>query len=553
MIITSFYRAAGWIAPGWAARKLNERAMMSQFQGLTSYKGGYWQAFGSFMKNPARWLAGSHAENAIPKQQFPLLVHSTWDVFRTSPHFRKIVRSLCAKAIGPAGMMPNSQATDTNGKPLAEFRARSKRLWHSCMKSIDYRGKCGQGGENMGGLQRLALETVMLDGDTLYNMRPIDEAEQIARGLPVPLTLHLISPLRLPEDNAGVVLPDGHSFYRGIELDHDGRRYQYWLLDYDRASGDVSALTMQARPFPAKEIFHVYGKDDDEQLRGTSWFVPALQPARNGNDFWFNLVRTSAMQACLVMSYQLGEGKTRFGKKGAPGDALNDDDGNPLIRFAPGMCIQTGKEGKVEMHSPNIQMSNYEGLLAGVARDEAAAIPGIKASTVTGDYRNSSFSSERAADNDIWPEIEVIQDWFAANFCQPIYEAIVTAAVAEGYFDGIKGFTRGKFLKDKAAYLDCSWQGPVPRSINPVDDENASKLRKRGGRSSPQRECAKNGVNLAEIIQEVKEARQMVLDAELPEVYFNSMMGFDTTELLTTEETKAAQANDGGNVVTSST
>ena len=47
----------------------------------------------------------------------------------------------------------------------------------------------------------------------------------------------------------------------------------------------------------------------------------------------------------------------------------------------------------------------------------------------------------------------------------------------DGYFDGIKGFSIAEFNKNRAAYLACSWQGPVARSINPVDDEKAAEAR----------------------------------------------------------------------------
>jgi hypothetical protein len=73
-------------------------------------------------------------------------------------------------------------------------------------------------------------------------------------------------------------------------------------------------------------------------------------------------------------------------------------------------------------------------------------------------------------------------------------------------------------------------------------------LRLRGGRSSPQRECAKQGTNFSEILHEIAEAQQMVKDAGLPDVVFNSIMGLDNKDLLSTDETKMANANGGAGV-----
>lgn len=549
MIASTFYRMAGIFAPEWASRKVaqrHERALLSELQVITGQKQGYFSAIGSFLKNPLRWF-GSHSENAVPPEQFPQLTGNAWEIYRTNPHFRKIVRSLCAKVIG-RGLRPNSQAKNPSGKADNEFRARAKQLWEECQGAIDYRGRPGQGGKTFVGIQHLALKTVMLSGEQLFKLRPLTQVEQDARSLPVPLVVQLIDPERLADDMAGVEIESGHAFYRGIELDADRMRYGYWLRDYEYTNGNVTQLSLTAQRYSASSLFHLYAEDDDEQLRGTSWFAAALMPARHGNDLRFNFVKCSAMQACVVLSYSMPPGKTGFGAKGNPNDANQDPAGNKITRFAPGMIIEKGEKGNVEMHSPNINIAGYDGLIASVARDEAAALPGIKASTVTGDYRNSSFSSERSADNDAWPEIEVVQDWFASHFCQPIYEAIVTAAVAEGYFNDVPGFSRRKFVENRAAYLRCSWQGPVARSINPVDDENASEMRLRGGRSSPQKECAKNGTNFDENLDEIAEAYEKIKARKLPEVFFNSMMGLDSKDLLSTAETTAATANGGANV-----
>lgn len=541
-------RVIGVFSPAWAASRMEHRATMSQIQALTGGKGGYFSALGTAQKNPRRQI-GNHSENAIDPAQFPQLVNDAWEQYRTQPHFRAIVRSLSSKVLGRQGMLPNSQAVKRDGTAFEEFRAAAKKLWSQCQSGFDYRGKPGQGGKTLAGTQHLAFKTIMLSGEQLYTLRPINGAEQVARGLPVPITVQLIDPQRLADDAQLSGAEDGHVIYRGIELDTEGMRYRYWINDYRRSFGNVAQLDTQPKPYSAAQVYHVFLEEDEDQLRGTTWFAAALMPSRHRADLTYNVVKSSAMQACVVLSYSLSSGKSRFGAKGPEGADLTDPDGNTISHFSPAMTINTGKDGKVQMHSPSINISGYEGLIQSVARDEAAAVPGTKASTVTGDFRNSSFSSERSADNDIWPQIEVLQDWFSSHFCQPLYEAIVVAAVLDGYFDGIKGFSIAEFNKNRAAYLACSWQGPVARSINPVDDEKAAEARLRGVRSSPQRECAKQGAVFAEVLDEIAEAYEMIKSRGLPEVVFTSMMGLDTQDLLTTEpetpETTAAKANDG--------
>jgi lambda family phage portal protein len=538
-------RVIGVFSPSWALDRIEKRATMSQLQALTSPKGGYFPALGSKAKYPRS--LGSHSENAIDQSQFPELSNAAWEKYRTDPHFRKIVRSLCSKVIGP-GMMPNSQARKPDGDPYEEFRSRAKQLWEDCQGAIDYRGKPGQGGETLAGLQHLAFKTIMLSGEELYLLHPINGAEQQARSLPVPITIQLIDPQRLADDLSGTRIEDGHIFYRGIELDSDRRRYRYWLKEYQANSSNINELDTIAEPYSAGRMYHVFLKEDEEQLRGTTWFAAALMPSRHGSDLRYNFVKSSAMQACVVLSYTLATGKSKLGRQARPNEDLTDDDGNTINYFSPGMCINKGKDGKVDMHSPNINIGGYEGLIASIARDEAAAVPGTKSSTITGDYRNSSFSSERSADNDNWPEIEVLQGWFSAHWCQPIYEAIVIAGVQDGYFDEVEGFSTELFNSNRAAFLRCTWQGPVARSINPVDDVQAAALRIKSGISTPQIEAQKLGLRVEDIIHQIREFQTMCEDAELPEVYVNNVLGLDTTDVVVTNETEAANANGGANV-----
>ena len=36
---------------------------------------------------------------------------------------------------------------------------------------------------------------------------------------------------------------------------------------------------------------------------------------------------------------------------------------------------------------------------------------------------------QRSADNDAWPELETVQDWFSCGFVQPVYEQVIRAAM----------------------------------------------------------------------------------------------------------------------------
>ncbi len=149
------------------------------------------------------------------------------------------------------------------------------------------------------------------------------------------------------------------------------------------------------------------------------------------------------------------------------------------------------KADSITGFDPSRPGANVEGFINHLLRGTANGMPGLKSSTVTGDYRQSSFSSERSADNDAWPEMESVQEWFCCSFCTAVYERVIEAGVLAGFFDGV--ITPEEFLDQKQDLLPVEWQCPVALSINPTDDVAADKDAIAGGFSSVQIACAKRG------------------------------------------------------------
>ena len=392
----------------------------------------------------------------------------------------------------------------------------------------------GQGGVTFAGQQRLALSATVLSGNCLYRLKPIDQLKADQRALPVPMTLQLIDADRLVDRIQVHDIADSHTFERGIEFDADGERFRYWLKPQTK-NGVTSGEPIKV---PAAEMFHLFTEDDIDQILGSTWFAATLIGMRDIGDIEYNYQKSTAMASCVVMGVRLPTGKTRFGLNASTetqagtydGTDLTDHDGNAVTKMQPGMIVNLGKDGALESVAPNIQTGNAESFLTHKLRATAGGLPGVKSSTVTGDYRNSSFSSERSADNDCWPEIEALQEWFASGFCQPIFAAVVKAAVAGGYFDGI--ITAGEFSDSPGRYLAAKWQGPIQLSINPVDDTNAAALRMHHGLSSLQMECAKVSVNWRDVLRDNAELRQAADEADLPPEFINNVFGVDAQDVI---------------------
>ena len=446
-------------------------------------------------------FAPSMKENFIPADQIHRLREQSWNLYRNNTHARKIVRTIETKVIG-RGINPESQATNADGSPHAKFRARAKKLWNDIQGGFDYRGMPGYGGIDFVSLQKSALRAVILSGEALAQPRYIDGKEQRKRSLPVALTCQLIDSNRLAEniDIRYSNVLGSNEIYRGIELNGDGRRVAYHLLNTPITYNFPTAL--ETERIPADKIIHLFTEEDIDQLRGVPWFAPAIMRQRDTSDYEYNELKASALAACVALWYRRPSGSNQtLGLNGSSDSDATDADGNAITRLQPGLIMNLGKDGEAGGFNPARPSTNVEAFVQYLLRATAAGFPGVKASTLTGDYRNSSFSSERSADNDAWPELVGLQDWFAISFNQPLYDVLIDTAVTDGYFDGI--VTPEEYNSRRADFLRCAWQGPLGLSITPKDDAMAASLRIKTGISSVQMECAKVNVDYRDMLKDI--------------------------------------------------
>ncbi len=537
MLGTWIDRAISIVSPAWAARRMLARATMSQIEAFSASPGGY--DAGKLNRLTKAWANQNYNENAIPREQVQSLRQRSWDLFRNNCHARKIVRNLTSKVIG-RGMTPQSQAVNEDGTANVEFRQRARKIWADITDEIDYFGRPGKGGQHLSELAKSALRGVILGGETLYRVLPIITGKARKLGLTLPLQLQLISADRL-DAHGQTVATSGNEIWFGIELNTDGTRAAYYILDR-HPSEPLGAMARPAR-VPADEIGHVYVADDIGQLRGVPWFAAALMQMRDTGDYQFNELKASAVAACVALGVRRPTGSTQFGLQQPQNSAVTDADGNPLTAVQPGMIIDLGTNGELTAFNPARPTTNAEAWIQHMVRTTATGLPGCKSSTLTGDYRNSSFSSERSADNDTWPEIQEIQDWFSQAFYQPIYEAVIDAAVLNGLFEGI--ITPEQYTAGKKNYVEATWQGPVALSINPNDDAEASAKRIAGMQSSPQNECSKVGLDWQQNLQQVEEYLAFGRKLGLPEELLLKSLGFEPKPVAPTAANQSGGASDG--------
>lgn len=502
-------RAIGAVSPERALRRMHARATLEDVNKLIGAGSGYNAAA---LNRLTRWLSRRDLHENALRGQFRDLRALSWDLYRNNPHARKIVRQIETKVIGRS-LRPQSLATRPDGRPFPEFRERAQTLWNQIACEIDARGRPGRGGQHWTDLSKTGLRSVVLSGSILYRLKPLSDAARRRRGLRLPLTVQLIHPARLDQS---VREHSGRDVIGGVELTSDGLPAAYHLLPFHPSDPRAARNVQAAARVPAETVGHLFVADDVDQILGVPWFAPALETIRDTGDYQHNELKAAAMGACVVAGYRRPQGASEFGLENPDDWDLADADGNKITNLQPGIFLDLGTDGGIEGFNPQRPNTNTEAFVQHLLRVTATSQPGIKGSTLTGDYRKSSFASERSADNEVWPEIEGLQSWWSCGFAGPIYEEILTTAVLAGLFDGVPGFSLRDFAARRDDYLAAEWQGPVARSINPKDDAEASALEIKNGTSSPQIEAAKRGRNWLDVLKDLKEYVEQVEAMDFP-------------------------------------
>lgn len=175
----------------------------------------------------------------------------------------------------------------------------------------------------------------------------------------------------------------------------------------------------------------------------------------------------------------------------------------------------------VDSARPN---TNYAGFEGAVLRNVATAI-GTSAEQITQDWSKTNYSSARAALLEAWKTLKRHQQDFGAGFASPIYAAFIEEAMDRGELPMPAGAP--DFIEARTEYAGVRWMGPPRGWIDPVREAQAAVLRMDAGLSTLEQECAEQGQDWEDVIEQRAIERRRFKELDLP---FPAWFGLDATD-----------------------
>lgn len=363
-------------------------------------------------------------------------------------------------------------------------------------------------------LQQLAFLGWMMNGDS-FALMPMRHDT----GMPYDLRVRVIEADRVCSPNRTDVLEpttvQGYAVYRimnGVETDESGAVKAYWVCN--RHPGSVlNTAPMEwtrVEAFGEKtgrpNILHVMTRERAGQVRGVPLLSPVLEVLKQLGRY----TEAELSAAVITAAFTVFIEKEEAGAPPPIGEVVPDPLKLPTtdstnIELAPGAIIDLNPGEKIETASPNRPNAKFEAFYDAMVKQIGTALE-IPPEVLHKAF-NSNYSAARGALNEFWRVCDMNRGWFVEKFCQPIYVAWFSEAVARGRISA-PGFFNDPLTAQ--AYTNCRWNGPARTNLNPVQEVDAAERRVAAGFSTAEEETAQmTGGSFAANIRQRKIEAQM--------------------------------------------
>lgn len=386
-------RAVAYISPQAGARRMAWRATMAAASHYDGASGGRrtkgWKSPGGDVNTATR--SGKRLRNVAR------------DMARNNAIAKRACSAIANNVVGD-GIIPNVECED------AERRKRVQDvIWaHTDTTNIDAHGRL-----TLYGMQRLAVENMVMSGEALLRYRPRFSSDR----LPMNFQLEALEPEHLDDRHVGI-LANGNNAYDGIEYNQIGRRVAYRIFR-DHPEGMFNGYP-ESFQVAANRIIHLYRVDRPGQRRGVSWLAPCLSMMADAYDYADAQLLRQKIAAMWVA----------FTRDTMPDGPDQSQEGFDATTLTPGM-FEHLPHGREVVFSDPPKVDGYSEHMRTVLRMVATALD-VTYEELSGDLTGVNFSSSRLGRIPMRSAVTAVQ-WHTVIpvLCDPIGKWLKEEALAK--------------------------------------------------------------------------------------------------------------------------
>jgi lambda family phage portal protein len=302
-----------------------------------------------------------------------------------------------------------------------------------------------------------------------------------------------------------------------IQSAHPGDRFYLYGVDQHRWTY-VPAETAWGR----KRVLHCFDAERVDQKRGRPALTAVMKQFRMLDRYQSTEMQSAVINAVIAAfletpldgqaaSELLGtnEGCSKENAKLKAYTELQKDAALPL----DGSLVMTLPPGtKMNAWSPNRPSDAFGPFIEAVIRNIAAGV-NLPYELLMKDFSKVNYSSARAALLEAWRLFATHRYWLKVFWLDEVLKLWMEEAIAYGDIV-VQGevLTLDQYLSNQYAYSKCNWIWPGRGWVDPVKEAQAAEIRMNAGLSTLQRECAEQGLDWEEVLEQRAAERERMAE-----------------------------------------
>lgn len=419
------------------------------------------------------WLTRGGSADADLLPDLPTLRDRSRDLGRNAPLAAGAVATVVTNVVG-TGLEPQSMIDrdfiGLSDDVADEWQRQAEREWWLWASSQDCDASRVQ---DFCGLQDLVFRAVLESGDVFVVKRYIARPGNVYG-----LALQVIEADRVtnPENvTDGTVLQNGRPVAGGIETDKTGAPVAYYVMrahpgDFPTPTPTWDRLAVFSPSTGERLVLHLFRRLRPQQSRGVPYLAAVVEPFKQLTRYTEAelMAAVVASMFTVFVKSETGEGLAVTQPSEETGGQASDKD----YKLASGSILDLAAGESIEIANPGRPNTAFDAFILSLCRQVGVALE-LPYEILLKQF-SQSYSASRAAMLEAWKFFRVRRDWLAWAFCQPVYDALVSEAVAEGRL-AAPGYFNDPLVK--RAYLEARWIGPPAGQIDPEAEINAAQKR----------------------------------------------------------------------------
>lgn len=337
-------------------------------------------------------------------------------------------------------------------------------------------------------IQYMVVRKVIEDGESIVIPTWVDDPNA-----PLSRRLQVIEADRLASTNST-------RFPHGIELGEYGEPVRYSvkkpktavLPDFAYGYDEIDAFDSMGRP----KLLHIYRPLRPGQVRGIPLLAPILTLFKDVAETREAWVMKERVQACLTMVLTKKTDPMEEARRHATGEEPTTGSGtNRLQEMQPGLVYFNEDGDEIQFLDPSRSAEGFEQFFVSTIRMISACL-GVPYELIMKDFSKTNYSSARAALLEGRRVFKSWRKWLADKLCRPVFEMVLEEAFLRGKFDA------PDFYNKKWAYCRGLWIGGGWGWVDPVKEIESSKMAIDYNLSTLADECAANGRDYEDVIEQ---------------------------------------------------